>query len=103
MNSDVTAVFLDVLPYLKSGVLAGFHDIYLPVDYPAVWSGRYYSEQYILAAYILAEGDLFNIVLPNAFISNDEAEIGKIIPSLWEGMDSEGVETHGTSFWIEMK
>jgi hypothetical protein len=26
------------------------HDIFLPWDYPEEWRGRYYSEQYLLAA-----------------------------------------------------
>lgn len=48
MNSDVTVVFLEILPRLKPGVFVEFHDIYLPFDYPQEWDTRYYNEQYLL-------------------------------------------------------
>jgi hypothetical protein len=60
-NSDVTAFFLDVLPELPSGVIVGIHDIVLPNDYPSVWKDRYYSEQYILAAYLLGAQERVSI------------------------------------------
>src|SRR4029077_2329278 len=55
MNSDVTVLFLEILPRLRSGVLVHLHDIFLPVDYPPYWEleyypHRYWSEQYLLAA-----------------------------------------------------
>ena len=52
-NSDVTVVFLEILPRLQPGVLVHFHDILLPYDYPPAWSRRYYSEQYLLACWLL--------------------------------------------------
>jgi hypothetical protein len=54
MNSDVTVFFLDILPRLKPGTLVQFHDLMLPYDYPLEWIERYYSEQYLLAAYLQA-------------------------------------------------
>jgi hypothetical protein len=102
MNSDATVIFMDVLPRLKAGVLVEFHDIYLPFDYPGEWGERYYSEQYLLAAYLLAEGKRFEIVLPNAFISTDE-ELSGILAPLWDSPAMEGVERYGGSFWIRMK
>ena len=102
MNSDATVVFLDILPRLRSGVFLEFHDIILPYDYPPEWEKRYYSEQYLLAAYILAEGNKFNIVLPNAFISKDP-ELSHILYPLWDNPEMGGVERHGGSFWIETK
>lgn len=56
-NSDVTVFFIDVLPRLADGVTVGIHDIFWPVDYPEAWLERYYNEQYMLAAYMLAFGD----------------------------------------------
>ena len=49
-NSDVTVFFTEVLPALPAGVAYGIHDIFLPDDYPAGWSDRFYNEQYLLAA-----------------------------------------------------
>ena len=58
-NSDVTIAFMDILPSLKPGVLMHIHDIFLPDDYPVAWINRYYSEQYLLACYLLAKNQLF--------------------------------------------
>ena len=81
-NSDVTVVFLEVLPRLRNGVLVEFHDIFLPYDYIPEWSERYYSEQYLLAVHILSENNKFNIIFPALFISKD-AELNKILNPLW--------------------
>src|SRR5215469_727604 len=71
-NSDVTIVFTELLPQLRKGVLVHFHDIFWPYDYPPEWGNRYYSEQYMLAAYLLgAEVSKVRILLPNAFIVHD--------------------------------
>jgi hypothetical protein len=101
MNSDATAIFLDVIPRLKPGVLVEIHDIYLPYDYPVDWTNRYYSEQYLLAAYLLAKGKRFEILLPNMFISRD-GELSKILAPLWNEASMKDVETHGGSFWVQM-
>ncbi len=120
MNSDVTIVFLEVLPRLKSGVMVEFHDIAWPLDYPPQWAKKYYSEQYLLAAYLLAEGQKLQILLPNAFISLDE-ELRTIMAPLWRKLNggetvdlltklndnlqatpqlNHLVDTHGSSFWL---
>jgi hypothetical protein len=91
-----------VIPRLKPGVLVEIHDIMLPYDYPADWIGRHYSEQYVLAAYLLARGSRFEIVLPNAFISQDN-ELKAVLNPLWQRAEMQNVETHGVSFWIQMK
>jgi len=72
MNSDATVIFLEILPRLKSNVIVQIHDIFLPYDYPPGWENRYYSEQYLLAAYLLAGTKIFNIILPMQYISKDE-------------------------------
>lgn len=102
MNSDVTTFFLDILPRLRAGVFVELHDILLPYDYLPEWNERYYSEQYLLAVYILAKGNRFNIILPNAFISKDP-ELSHILDPLWDAPEMEEVERHGGSFWIETK
>ncbi len=61
-NSDVSVFFIDVLPRLAEGVIVGLHDIFWPDDYPEAWLGRYYNEQFVLGAYILAFGDKFPLV-----------------------------------------
>ena len=102
MNSDVTVVFLDILPKLKPGILVEFHDIFLPYDYSQEWAVYYYSEQYLLAAYILANGNRFDIVLPNCFICND-SELSHILDPLWHNPKLESANNFGASFWIITK
>jgi len=101
-NSDVTVVFLEVLPRLRNGVLVEFHDIFLPYDYIPEWRERYYSEQYLLAVQILSENNKFNIIFPALFISED-AELNKILNPLWNEPRMQGVERIGGSFWIQVR
>lgn len=63
-NSDVTYFFLEALPRLKPGVTVGLHDIFLPADYPPEWHNRYYSEQYLLATWLLARRKPEEILFP---------------------------------------
>jgi hypothetical protein len=100
MNSDATVLLLDVLPVLVPGVLVEVHDVLLPWDYPPEWAERFYSEQYLLAAYLLANEPPFKVVLPNAFISMD-SELAARLQPLWSHAELAGVETHGGSFWLE--
>jgi hypothetical protein len=101
MNSDATIVFLDILPRLRKGVYVQFHDIFLPFDYPPEWKTRYYSEQYLLAAYLLAENGKFEVLLPNKFISSDP-ELSEIAASLWKDSKIQGSAVEGGSFWIRI-
>lgn len=100
-NSDVTVFFLELLPRLKPGVLVHLHDIMLPADYPPEWSGRYYSEQYLLACYLLAEWPRLKIVLANSFISLDPA-LMSVVANIYEKAGLEDPQGGG-SFWIEMQ
>jgi len=102
MNSDVTTMFLDVFPRLRSGVLIEIHDVMLPFDYPENWTERGYSEQYLLAAYLLAERSRFEVVLPNTFISSDE-QLKDILSPLWEREEFKNVKTGGSSFWMKIR
>jgi hypothetical protein len=87
---------------LRPGVLVQFHDICLPWDYPPIWHDRYYSEQYLLAAYLLAEGSSIEIVLPNFFVSL-HPELHHLLEPLWDLLTSTGTATLGTSFWVKKR
>ena len=88
-NSDVTTVFLDVIPYLKPGVLIQVHDIFLPRDYPDYWNNRFYSEQYLLAAYLLGGHQGTELFMPVAYVTEHDllppalAQIGRGGVSFW--------------------
>lgn len=99
MNSDVTVFFLEVLPRLKPGVLVHIHDIELPYDYSPERAHWYYSEQYMLAASLLAGHQNFRVVLPNAYVSREQDMLGLINP-LW--LQLPGVAFRGSSFWLEI-
>jgi hypothetical protein len=101
-NSDATTIFLDVLPYLKPGVLIQLHDVFLPYDYPDVWASRHYSEQYCLAAMLLADQRRYEIVLPNTFVSRDP-QLAAILAPLWRHENLAGAEPHGVSFWLRVR
>ena len=102
MNSDATVLFLEIIPRLGHGVLVEIHDINLPYDYPEEYSDRYYSEQYLLASYLLARGNRFEILLPSYFASHD-GELKSILKTLWDSPQMNGVESHGCSFWLQIK
>ncbi len=100
-NSDSMVFFLEVLPRLKKGVIVHLHDIYLPYDYPQFMCDRFYSEQYGLAMYLLANPKKYYTLLPNYFISEDK-ELSELISPVWEHENLHGVETHGGSFWLKI-
>lgn len=99
MNSDATVAFLDILPMLANGVLIQFHDICLPYDYPEDWIDRYYSEQYGLACYLLAQGNFLEIVLPCKFVVYDD-ELAPMLDDLCNRSGLATVHRNGCSFWL---
>lgn len=100
-NSDSTVFFLEILPRLKRGVIVHIHDIYLPYDYPKFMCNRFYSEQYGLAMFLLANPQKYEPILPNYFISEDK-ELSKMISPIWDHENLKNVERHGGSFWIRI-
>lgn len=99
MNSDVTVFFCEILPALASGVVVGIHDIFLPYDYPEPWVGRYYSEQYLLACYLLARGPLLRVVLPMHFMLRHAA--GRDAAQAFCTRLPGAPQPDGGSFWLE--
>jgi hypothetical protein len=101
-NSDSMVFFMEILPRLKRGVIVHLHDIYLPYDYPQFMCDRFYSEQYALAIYLLANPDKYETILPNYFISEDK-ELSELIAPIWDHENLKNVERHGGSYWIRIK
>lgn len=100
-NSDAMICFLELLPFLKKGVIVHIHDIYLPYDYPQFMCDRFYNEQYMLAAFVLANPEKFKTILPNYFISEDK-ELSEIISPIWNHPNLKNVEKHGGSYWLQI-
>ena len=71
-GSDVTYLFLEVLPRLKPGVVVHVHDIFLPADYLPSWltdRRLFYNEQYLLQAF-LAFNSAFEVLLANSYLTH---------------------------------
>ena len=111
-SSDVTTLFLEVVPRLRPGVILHIHDIFLPWDYPAEWTSRYYSEQYLLASWLLAQPARFRLLMSSAFVSYDP-ELRREASELFAGSGlaymfdkqfrSGGVRgLSGMSLWLEV-
>ncbi|HTO14626.1 MAG TPA: class I SAM-dependent methyltransferase [Edaphocola sp.] len=100
-NSDAMVFYLEILPRLKKGVIVHIHDIYLPYDYPQFMCDRFYSEQYGLAMYLLANPEKYDTILPNYFIFEDK-ELSELIAPIWEHKNLKGVEQHGGSYWLKI-
>ncbi len=103
-NSDVTVFFTEILPKLPSGLLYTLHDVFLPNDYPEVWSAeqkRWYNEQYLLCAYLLGGGDGDKIKLPNAFLPQQSEFVSICNPLFGKGEMFESRGCGGGFFWLE--
>jgi len=100
-NSDAMVFFLEILPQLKKGVIVHIHDIYLPYDYPQFMCDRAYSEQYMLAAFVLANPEKYKTILPNYYISED-LKLKQVLEPLWNHPNLAGVERHGGSYWLKI-
>jgi predicted O-methyltransferase YrrM len=99
MNSDATTFFLDVVPILAPGVLVGVHDVFLPEDYPDDWHRRFYSEQYLLAAYLLAGGGTIEPELPCYYVSG-HPRLSEVLAPLWTDERLRGIDRRGLTFWF---
>ena len=99
-NSDVTLIFLDILPNLHPGTVVHFHDIFWPDDYPDEWVHRMYNEQYLLGVLLLF-GAGYEILYSSKYVSSDpdlrsefETTLGRFLP------DKCGCG--GGSFWMKL-
>ncbi|HEV8631707.1 MAG TPA: class I SAM-dependent methyltransferase [Thermoanaerobaculia bacterium] len=99
MSSDVAVFFLEVLPRLAPGVLVQIHDIYWPADHPAEWAPRHYSEQYVLAACLLAAPERYEVILPNAYVCQ-EPSLRQRLEAVFQPLAAPAPLRHGQSFWF---
>lgn len=111
MNSDATVFFLEILPRLPPGVVVHVHDIFLPFDYPRPWARRYYSEQYLLAAFLLGGGQCFDVLLPLVYLSRHPT-LGELVCREWSSPPFQRAFDHyrrltgghvAASFWLLTK
>jgi hypothetical protein len=102
MNSDVTVVMLDIIPRLKSGILVGFHDIFLPFDYFSSWAERAYNEQYLLACCLLASTDYLKIELANYWVWKQRLH-HEPLRETWAHLGDAIRDRPPSAFWLSKK
>lgn len=96
-GSDVTHLFLNVLPKLAPGVYVHVHDVFLPEDYRQDWvleENRSWNEQYLLQA-LLAENPNFEVVFGSYYAYRRFPEL----VSAATGLPPFG----GSSFWFRRR
>jgi hypothetical protein len=93
--SDVTVFFLEILPRLPAGTIVQIHDIFLPDDYPSKAFDRLWSEQYLLAAWLLGGSQGIKTLLPCARLEQVPAAQSLLSSALGPGPFG------GSSFWFE--
>ena len=72
----------------------------LPFDYPPVWYDRWYSEQYLLACWLLG-GDNLRVELPVGYLSHAPTLHATLQP-LWDDPALAGAATFGGAFWFSI-
>jgi hypothetical protein len=99
-NSDVTYMFLDIMPNLQPGVIFHFHDIFWPQDYPAAWLDRVYNEQYLLGVLLLF-GTGYEI-LYSAYYASHDSQLNSLFESVLRPFLPDKCNSGGGSFWMRM-
>jgi len=95
VGSDVTFLFLRVLPRLKPGVIVHVHDIFYPFTYPAEWirEGRAWNESLFLRAF-LAGNPKFQTMAFNPYA-------GYSFPEVFRGRLPAFLSNSGGSIWLK--
>jgi Methyltransferase domain len=101
-SSDVTVFFTEMLPSLPLGCTWGVHDICLPYDYPEAWVGRFYNEQYLLAAYLLGGHGSDDVIFPAVFAFHHEL-CRDFLEKRFRWPVLESLPLHGGAFWMRRK
>jgi hypothetical protein len=100
-NSDATVFFTEVIPNLADGTMVGVHDIFLPHDYPADWLRRYYSEQYLLASWLLG-GVRLRIELPILYCTKTP-HLHALLDKFWKLTPLNEALHSGGIFWFSIQ
>jgi len=105
-GSDVQMEFLEILPRLKKGVYAHFHDIFLPMDYPrklVMEDFKFYNEQYLLQAFLSFNREFEVIWAGQAMLLKKAELIEKHFGEFFGGKDASERYWRSVSFWIRRK
>ena len=75
--------------------------MFLPWDYPPYWADRWYSEQYLLASWLLA-GERLDVVLPCMYVCLNP-DLHHVLHPIWDVFTWAAIATNGSSFWFEIR
>ena len=95
IGSDVTWLFLKVLPRLAPGVLIHIHDIFYPESYPIDWvkEGRAWNESIFLRAYLTGQQGI-EVIAFNSWVAKRRPDaIGNLSRQHF-------LKSSGASFWF---
>lgn len=94
-GSDVSFLFLRVLPHLRPGVIVQFHDIFYPFSYPIRWirEGRAWNESLFLRCFLLLNRE-FRVIAFNSFA-------GATFPEIFRESFPGFLENTGGSIWLQ--
>ncbi len=82
-------------------MIVGVHDVFLPDDYPWWPADRWYSEQYLLAAWLLGAGNSAEVMFAAHFAATDE-ELRPAADRAFATVRTDGI-AYGSSFWVESR
>lgn len=94
VGNDVVRLFCRVLPALKAGVIVHVHDVFLPYEYPPVFSVNHpgWGEQYLLYTYLVHAQP--EVLWPGYQLQKQRPELLSSLPFLAEG--------RAQSFWFRV-
>jgi hypothetical protein len=85
-QGDVLFEFQRILPRLNKGVIAHFHDIYTPMDYPEKWvvdEVKIWNEQYLLEVFLAANPGAWSVLAASYYLFKEHtAALGAACPLL---------------------
>lgn len=105
-QGDVLFEYLEILPYLKSGVLIHTHDIFSPKDYPDKWvfnEHLLWNEQYLLEAFLSYNSDFKIIGALNYLAHNYRKEFAEKCPFFANQKGYEENKSEPRALWFIRK
>jgi hypothetical protein len=96
-GGDMPFLFCRVLPALTGASLIHIHDIYTPYDYPGVYVGQFYNEQYLLQT-LLANSDCFRTRFATHYMARQHT--AAMEAAFGVGIGDKG-RFFGASYWFE--
>lgn len=100
-GTDAPLLMLEILPFLRPGVIVHIHDIFWPCDYIPEMTERAYGEQYLLGVWLLGARGRYKILLPNYYITQ-ELGLMQILDPILQHPHLGRLQTGGISFWLEV-